>query len=541
MKAKKVLHLFLYHKKDELTKSNYLQLCKFEGSGNVQPISDCQSYLPNTYRADEGSWEFPHWDSYWMCDGLIYKYVLNNESELKKREIICINEYDTWWQCHSSEWMPDLMSKCDIAASNILEFGKNNWVFFDKHKDIEFAQKLKGMVPFSVICVKPATLIKIAKLVRDDERFHKLYNNEMRIATAANMVGAKMLELPHKIKKNIQWHSCSHNSEKSVFHPIKNIITPKEYIEKETSHKRVIKHKSNEMQSTNREEEKNIKKERDLFVFTSAFYGNVNQSLTSVSRLKNSVERFDIKLNVLAGDVFVSLQDAKIHKLLPYLESINNKWVMWIDGGDTYCVQDPRESINHLNKCGKQILMSAEMNCWPDSHLHVYYPNSTENVTTMKNYRFLNSGVFVGRRLDVIRHLKLLEQIMKQDISLQNPARTDQAVWSKLFLEQKKYGASISLDYKCNLSISTIGISDSVFSCGSRNGKECIKITETQGKPIVLHFNGNDKHNTDRINRLTNIPNNCLRMKNGDKIVNDEKNSNNSYPLKRLIKRSAYE
>ena len=84
----KPLHLFLYHKDDEVTRSNYEQLCRMEGIKNIQPISDCQSYLPKTYRADKGTWPFPHWDSYWMCDGLIYKYILNNIDKVKSSSVI---------------------------------------------------------------------------------------------------------------------------------------------------------------------------------------------------------------------------------------------------------------------------------------------------------------------------------------------------------------------------------------------------------------------------------------------------------------------
>lgn len=501
----KPLHLFLYHKNDPATLANYEKLCLEEGEGNIQPISDCQSFLPRTFRADQGKWPFPHWDSYWMCDGLIYKYILNNKDRVESSSVVVINEYDTWWQCKSSEWMPQMMKGCDIAASNVLTFGKDGWVFFDKHKHLDFAKHLRGLVPFSVVCVRPETAVGIAELVRDDARFHPLYNNEMRIGSAANMLGARIASLPKRIGQNVQWHGCQYKPEPGIYHPIKTLVGSgkKQAVKNdEGGFKRSIVKKT--PQTRSRKLSKNPSSQ-EFGIFTAAFYGSSEKCEAAASRLRSSVERFDCELIVLKGDSSHSLQDMKITRLLPMLKAMDQKWLMWVDCGDTFCLQNPKTALKYHETCGKQILMSAEKNCWPEGEFWTRYPKPSHGNAAMEYYRFLNSGVFVGLRTDIIKHLQLLEDIMSENADLRAPWRTDQAIWTRLFLDQDKHGASIALDTRCDLSISTFDLTIDAFEPSARTGTPCVKIPATGGKPIMLHFNGNDKHDVDKIEKLVSL------------------------------------
>jgi hypothetical protein len=535
----KPLHLFLYHKNDPATVANFERLCSEEGDSNIQPVSDCQSFLPSTFRADHGKWPFPHWDSYWMCDGLIYKYILNNKDRVMASSAVVINEYDTWWQCGSSEWMPQLMKNCDIAASNVLTFGKDGWVFFDKHKHLEFAKQLRGLVPFSVVCIRPETAIGIAEMVRDDTRFHPLYNNEMRIGSAANMLGARISPLPKHIGKNVQWHGCQYRDEPGIYHPIKNLVgkqKPKTLPNTTPNgHKRNIVRKNS---SEKNKQERRSMESKDFCIFTCAFYGSNQRCLEAASRLRASVERFDCELKVFTGVSSSSLQDMKITRLIPLLEELKSKWLMWVDCGDTFCAQDPRRSLKYAKESGKKILMSAEKNCWPEGVFWTQYPVPKNNPDSMSHYRYLNSGVFVGLKNDVIDHLKMLEQIMEEDESLREPWRTDQAIWTRLFLNQDKYGASISLDTSCDLSVSTYGMPLEAFEPSRREGTPCVKIPDTGGKPIMLHFNGNDKHDVDKINKL-------IALSGGSACISkpsapfDNQSNNSQLSFKRQIRKAS--
>jgi len=484
------LHLFLYHKDDAATRSNYDQLVEFEGLERVQPISDCQSSLKNTFRADRGKWQFPHWDSYWMCDGLIYKYVLENKDRVLDSSVVCINEWDTFWQMNSDGWMPELMQKNDIAASNVLKFGRDGWVFFDKHKHLDFSASLMGLVPFSVVCVKPQLMVEIAERVRDDKRFHPLYNNEMRIGTAANICGARIGTLPHNVGRNVQWHHCNYSQSPGIYHPVKKTL-PAVHSSQDRSRKIIISKSTNKSKGGRGE----------FAVITAALYGDPARCFEASKRLRASVERFDRELVVVDGPAPPTMQEMKNHLIVPKLEEMDHEWVMWLDCSDVYCAQDPYLAIKYAKKCGKQILVSAEGNCWPEPHLSSRFPDPPFAFKGI-DYRFLCAGVCMGKRKDFIKHMKIMQDMYSSQPELMEPWRTDQATWHRLFLDQNKLGASVALDYSCDFVVSTCNVPMSNFSQGARGGMPCVKINPTGGKPIILHFNGNDKHDTKKIESL---------------------------------------
>lgn len=483
------LHLFLYHKDDDATRSNFEQLCSVEGSENVQPISDCRSFLKGTFRADHGKWPFPHWDSYWMCDGLIYKYVLANRERILSSSAICINEYDTWWQIASSEWMPKTMVGLDIAGSNLLKFGNDGWTFFEKHKHLEFANQLRGLVPFSVICVKPECMVAIAERVRDDARLHPLYNNEMRIGTTANLIGSRMGALPQAIGKNVQWHRCEYSKNPGIYHPIKTVVASPQA---SPTVKRTTKLKTKASNKAGKGE---------FAVITGAFYGDPQRCFEAARRLRASVERFDREFVVVDGPCPKTMQEMKNHLIVPKLEEMDHKWVMWLDCSDVYCAQDPYLAVKYAKACGREILVSAEGNCWPEPEFSSQFKPPPYKFMGI-DYRYLCAGVCMGRRVDFIRHMKIMQDMYSRQTELMEPWRTDQATWHRMFLNQAALGASVELDYACHMVVSTCNVPMKNFVQGSRSGCPCVKIEPTGGKPIILHFNGNDKHNTDKINTL---------------------------------------
>jgi len=222
------LFLFLYHKNDLATHENYNQLCKIEGSENVQPISDCQTFLPNTYQAELGKWDFPHWDSYWMCDGLIYKYILNNKDKVLLKSAIVIIEYDTWWNFCSDNWLASSLIENDVIGAELLEYRKDqSWLWFEKNHKLSFAENLIGLRPFSVICCTPEAIIKASEYVKNTEELHKVSNNEMRFATACKLSGSRVGEIPFSFKRNIKWYEYELKNIKNIneiFHPVKRSI-----------------------------------------------------------------------------------------------------------------------------------------------------------------------------------------------------------------------------------------------------------------------------------------------------------------------------
>ena len=274
---------------------------------------------------------------------------------------------------------------------------------------------------------------------------------------------------------------------------------------------------------------------QEFGIFTASFYGADDRCDAAAERLRLSVERFDCELVTLKGSSSHSLQDMKITRLIPILKSMDHKWLMWVDCGDTFCLQNPRTALKYFKACGKQILMSAEKNCWPEGNFWTQFPKPEGNSPPMDFYRFLNSGVFVGLRTDIIRHLEILEQIMYEDAELRAPWRTDQAIWTRLFVEQDRRGASIALDTRCDLSVSTFDLGIDMFEPSARTGTPCIKIPATGGKPIMLHFNGNDKHDVDKIGKLISLAGASAHLPSKNSTMNMAVSKTNDF--KRQVKR----
>lgn len=466
------LFLFLYHKNDFVTQVNYNQLCKIEGFENVQPISDCESFLENTYRLDDGGWEFPHWDSYWMCDGLIYKYVLNNKSKILSRSSIIIIEYDTWWNFSSKKWLKESLKENDVVGVELLEYEKHPWDFFQKHSHLSFAKDLLGLRPFSAICCKPEALIKASEYVRDTEEMHKVYNNEMRFATACKLTGSKVGTIPFNFKENIKWHQWVCHTDypdECIIHPIKNI-------------------------------DQITQNGASLSVVTAAYYNDENVKNVVCERLKKTLKQFKIELTILDGPSPISLQDAKIYKLRKDLEKIKSEWTLFADAADVICISNPLPKIELLKFYNKKVLLSAESVCWPEEYLKTKF-EETKHKDTAPNYKYLNSGVILAKTQDFIDHLDILISMMESNPSLKEPWRTDQNIWQYLYLEQERYGASIALDVDSNLSLSTFSIPDDQIEEIYENGEKFAQFSLNLGRPSFLHFNGYDKHDTARIDK----------------------------------------
>lgn len=222
----KPLFLFIYHKDDPVTRKNYYQLCKMEGSSSVVPISDCQSFLHDTFRCDVGPWQFKHSDSYGRVDSLIYKYVLTKSKHVRKHSIVFILEWDVWWNTHSKHWAEKLISQYDVIGPEILTIQKNKeWGWFHNFLNLPITNQLCGIRPFSVIGCKPENIIKVSKYVRDNPYTHDMFIAELRFATMCNIIGSKIGLLPPKFCSTIKWHEwgAKCKTEECILHPVKHM------------------------------------------------------------------------------------------------------------------------------------------------------------------------------------------------------------------------------------------------------------------------------------------------------------------------------
>ena len=114
------------------------------------------------------------------------------------------------------------------------------------------------------------------------------------------------------------------------------------------------------------------------------------------------------------------------------------------------------------------IVFSSEKSCWPDSRLEKYYPDINSD------YKFLNSGGFIGKALDI--------KTLVQKFSVADDD-DDQLLFSKVFLFDNT-GNKIVLDYCCKLFQTLHRATDDV-EC-----REHIVNKIHQTSPCVIHANG---------------------------------------------------
>jgi hypothetical protein len=144
--------------------------------------------------------------------------------------------------------------------------------------------------------------------------------------------------------------------------------------------------------------------------------------------------------------------------------------LLFSDSYDVITVSTESEIIKKYYSISKNhILFSAEKYCWPDISLEKYYPN------TKSNYKFLNSGGFIGNAYDILN-------ILTMDIKDNDD---DQLYFTKIFLFNN---VNIKLDYYCEIFQTLNGIIQDIYIYKNRI------INKSQLTfPSFIHGNGSSK------------------------------------------------
>lgn len=121
-----------------------------------------------------------------------------------------------------------------------------------------------------------------------------------------------------------------------------------------------------------------------------------------------------------------------------------------------------------------KVTFNAEINCYPDSKLSIFYPHVDGK------WKYLNAGMYVGKAKNII---SMLDQVLPKMIG-----SMDQLEFSKFFLEKNL----INLDYRCEvfqtLYSGTIG-GDIDFSDFIIDG-QLIYNKHYNTLPLLFHGNG---------------------------------------------------
>jgi hypothetical protein len=158
--------------------------------------------------------------------------------------------------------------------------------------------------------------------------------------------------------------------------------------------------------------------------------------------------------------------------------------ILFSDSYDVINLSSKDEIIEKYNKFGTDnILFSAEKTCWPNEDLSIFYPK------TNSSYKYLNSGGFIGKAIDIFNMINSFHL---------NDSSDDQLFYTKLFLS-KKY--KIVLDIYCvifqtlNFSLNDVVIDyyeKRIFNKG------------TNTIPCLIHGNGS-KVNKDYVDKVYKI------------------------------------
>jgi hypothetical protein len=158
-------------------------------------------------------------------------------------------------------------------------------------------------------------------------------------------------------------------------------------------------------------------------------------------------------------------------------ETLKNTLLLFSDSYDVIIVSSETEIIQKYHRISKtSILFAGEKYCWPDENLKKYYPK------TNSDYKYLNSGGFMGNAYDI---LQLLHMEIKDNDD-------DQLYFTKIFLFDNKdinESPKIKLDYNCEIFQTLNGTSrqDIYFYKNRILNKKFATI------PCFIHGNGSGK------------------------------------------------
>ena len=134
------------------------------------------------------------------------------------------------------------------------------------------------------------------------------------------------------------------------------------------------------------------------------------------------------------------------------------------------------------------VIVSSEKNCFP-TDLKKEYDNLAEQAMLHYKYRYLNSGMIVGKTSDILKCLEVMDLENVPDDHYDGEKMVhpnDQFLWQQTFLKQPVH---IRLDYNqilCN-TLHSVTLYDLSFE------PQGILNKETNHVPCSFHFNGNAK------------------------------------------------
>lgn len=188
--------------------------------------------------------------------------------------------------------------------------------------------------------------------------------------------------------------------------------------------------------------------------------------------------------------------------LMKYLDSLDNEETILVtDAYDTFFLSEENEIIEKFKKFNRDIVFSAEMNCWPISEFSNRYPKSESR------FKYLNGGAFIAKKgalMDCISsyYKNALDRV---DSDFPDYKWSNQIIWTLIYLTSD----CIDLDNNCeifysassekmNIKFPGVPLDHNFYQIDEllrlkkeiliKSGRVIIK--ETGTSPCHIHFNG---------------------------------------------------
>jgi hypothetical protein len=190
--------------------------------------------------------------------------------------------------------------------------------------------------------------------------------------------------------------------------------------------------------------------------------------------LIKSAQRFKYPLTYAGNGETYEGHGKKINKLKKFCEEQDpEQLILFLDAYDTAFIRPYKDFIKATESFDleNKVIFNSERNCWPDAELIPWYKQKY----TKNSYKFLNSGVVLGKAKNILK-------IIPEEVPI---AFDDQRYYTHYQVYQDKNNL-IDLDIDCAL-FNTLAFS--VKSIGFDG--DMLYNTETKNFPFLLHANFN--------------------------------------------------
>ena len=238
--------------------------------------------------------------------------------------------------------------------------------------------------------------------------------------------------------------------------------------------------------------------------------------------LKKSANLFNVEIHYIINKTWNGYY-SKITETNNLLSKMNDQdLVLFIDAYDVIVNSFYDEILTKFYEYGCDILLSSELNCFPDIYKEKL-DNINENNET--NYRYINSGGYIGYVKDIKKIFKWKDQ---NEILKICEKGSDQAYFIEFFLENYNK-INIKIDYKSIIfqCMHLVSWDEIVF----HKGRMYNNILEVY--PCFIHFNGGSWQMDDLSNIMPIFLDKVKESKN-----NQDKLKLNSY--KQIITKTCY-